>query len=92
MNLRKELVIAAAMFVFGVGILPALIFVVGITIVGPYEGESGLGSLYAAIIGGLADLQLPAWILLLGPYAVVQCLRLVFFRARPPVPVTTVTK
>jgi hypothetical protein len=92
MKARTELLIAASLLVFGVAVLPALIFVVGITVVGPYEGENGLGSLYAGIIDGLGRPEPAAWVLVLGPYVAVQCLRLAFFRRRSPAPVTPITK
>jgi hypothetical protein len=59
----------------GGGVLPALIYGVGITILGRYEGAS-LGRIYQVVLGGLAKGSVAAWIVFLGPYALYLLARL----------------
>ena len=73
---RREAMIAALLLGFGVVILPSLVYLVGIVIVEPYEGENGLATLYGSILSGLVKPELPAWLLVLGPYVVIQLVRL----------------
>ena len=88
---RKELVLFGGLFGFGLFLLPFVVYVVGVEIVGPYDGEGGafgfMTSILAALVGGAWG----AWILTLSPYFVVQLTRLalyVLWRRPPVTPVT----
>ena len=72
---KKELLAAALSFGFGLGVLPALIYLVGTVVVGTYEGDGGLAALYSELFRALGDTQAAAWLLVLSPYLVVQLLR-----------------
>lgn len=75
MDARKELTAAVVLLIFGVAVLPALIYLVGVIIIGPYEGDGGIGGLYGSLLRALGEPQAAAWLLILSPYAVVQLLR-----------------
>ncbi|HEY4444650.1 MAG TPA: hypothetical protein VGN30_10235 [Steroidobacteraceae bacterium] len=62
-----ELALAAFGLLFGVGIMPMLIFYVGAAALGRYEGAS-LGHLYHSLFQGLGEASIAAWVVLLGPY------------------------
>jgi hypothetical protein len=62
-----EIGIAAAGLLFGIGLLPVLIFYAGAATLGRYEGAS-LGALYASLFRGLAEASIASWVVFLGPY------------------------
>ena len=77
-TLRREIVIAAAVFAFGFFILPLAIYWVGRELIGAYSADPAAGALALAesIWADLLGLRLSAWALVLAPYGVVQLLRL----------------
>ena len=68
-RLRFELIFASIWLGVGLFLVPALIFWVGIAMLGPYgEGTgAGLGTFYADFFGDLATGEVRAWLLALGP-------------------------
>lgn len=62
-----ELALAALGLLFGVAIMPALIFCAGAATLGRYEGAS-LGHVYHTLYVGLGDASIASWVVLLGPY------------------------
>lgn len=84
-RLRFELVFASIWLGFGLFLLPALIYVVGILLLGPYGEGSGLGRFYADFFGDLVEPSGRAWALVLGPLVLISVLRLLFLDvgARP---------
>ena len=74
-NWQREIAIAAGLLAFGLLALPFAVYVVGQRMLGEY-GE-GLGSLALAesIWRDLLSLRLPAWILVLSPYLIIQLAR-----------------
>jgi hypothetical protein len=62
-----ELGLAALGLLFGVGIMPVLIFYAGIATLGRYDGAN-LGQLYRSLFVGLGQPSIAAWVVLLGPY------------------------
>jgi hypothetical protein len=74
-NWKRELTIAAAMLAFGLFVLPFAIYVVGQQLIGEYDPNAGVGSLYEQIWTDFLSLRAPAWILMLGPYVTVQLIR-----------------
>lgn len=87
-RLRFELIFASLGLAFGLFLLPALIFWVGMALLGPYgvgaSGEgAGLSTFYVDFYGDLSDGSGRAWIIALGPVILVYLLRAVFIGARP---------
>lgn len=74
-GVRGELLLALACLVVGGVLLPCLIFVVGHATLGAYAHGSML-ALLADFYGGLARASLPFWVVLLGPYVLIQAARL----------------
>jgi hypothetical protein len=81
-RLRFELIVASLLLAFGLFILPALIFWVGISMLGPYgnEGTAGLGTFYGDFFGDLATGSIRAWSLVVGPLVIISLVRLFFLR------------
>jgi hypothetical protein len=63
----RELWLSGIALLTGFAILPGLIFFVGATALGRYEGASAFG-IYRSVYGGLARGSMASWIVLLGPY------------------------
>ena len=84
---RRELTIALAAFGFGFLVLPFAIYWVGSRVLGEYAPGAGALDLVESIWADFLRFELPAWILVLGPYLLVQALRLLrrIWRARTPV-------
>ena len=60
---------------FGAVVLPFLVYVTGVTLLGPYSG-GGAGGFYAEFAADLARLRPAAWTLLLGPAVLILAWRL----------------
>jgi|SRR5688572_33280208 len=75
---RFELIFASAWFAVGLFLLPALIFTVGGTLLGPYGDDGGLGRFYGDFFADLAEPSVRAWTIALGPLVLISLLRLVF--------------
>jgi hypothetical protein len=91
-RLKKEIVLALALLAFGLVGLPAAIYIVGIELIGPYEGTTGAVGLGFDIWSALAGFRWTAWLLVLSPYLVVQFARLairILLRAQPAVNTVT---
>jgi hypothetical protein len=86
-RLRFELVFASICIAFGLFVLPALIYVVGILLLGPYGDGEGLGRFYADYFRDLAEPSARVWTLVLGPWVLLSLLRLLLVRRRPAPPV-----
>jgi hypothetical protein len=69
-----ELIVAALGLLFGVALMPALIFYAGVSALGRYEGAS-LGNLYASLFSGLREGSVASWVVFLGPYGLYLVLR-----------------
>jgi len=90
-TLRRELTIAAAMLGFGLFVLPFAIYIVGQQLIGEYDPNAGVGSLYEHIWTDFLALRAAAWILILGPYVsvlLIRGIRRVWRRKRAVIPVT----
>lgn len=79
-RILKEALLAVALLAFGLICLPALIYLVGQQIVGPYD--DGIFGLYQAIGDSLIAGNGFAWILVLSPYVSVLLLRFGFWLRR----------
>jgi hypothetical protein len=73
---KFELILAGALFCFGIALLPVAIFWVGQFVVGPYSNDFGLVGLVDSVWSGLGRGDIGAWLLVLSPYLVVQLARL----------------
>lgn len=73
-NTRFELLLLGGCLAFGLTVLPALVYFVGLGIFGDYAG-GGLGAFLADFHGELWRFSLVVWFLVLSPYCVVQSLR-----------------
>ena len=82
-RLRFELIFASLWLAFGLFVLPAIIYMVGTLLLGPYGENQGLGAFYADFFKDLVEPAGRAWILALGPLVVVSILRLVFLGKAP---------
>jgi hypothetical protein len=82
-RLRFELIFASLWLAFGLFVLPAIIYMVGTLLLGPYGENQGLGAFYADFFKDLVEPAGRAWILALGPLVVVFILRLVFLGRAP---------
>lgn len=70
----QQIAIAGLCLLAGLLLLPALIFMAGAALLGRYEGAS-LGHTYAAQFAGLGSGSTAAWIVVLGPYLLLQLYR-----------------
>ena len=77
-RLRFELIFASLWLAFGLFILPALIYTVGVMLLGPYGETQGMGSFYADFFGDLVEPSARVWTIALGPLVLVSGLRLLF--------------
>jgi hypothetical protein len=79
-RLRRELHWALAALGFGLIVLPAAIYIVGASLLGPYDATSGgaahIGSFYGDVFRDLATPTLAAWSIVLGPMVMIVLLRL----------------
>lgn len=73
-GLARELLLAGAALAAGLLLLPLLVWVTGALVLGPYRG--GPARLWLDYLALLGSGSLAAWVLLLGPYALLLCLRL----------------
>lgn len=72
---QREAAIAAGLLAFGVLALPFAIYVVGQRLLGDYADGAGPLLLAENIWLDLLALRLPAWLLVLSPYLLVQLAR-----------------
>jgi hypothetical protein len=82
-RLRFELIFASAWLAVGLFVMPAIIYMVGASLLGPYGENAGLGRFYADFFGDLAEPSVRAWSLALGPLALVSLVRLIFIGMGP---------
>lgn len=80
---RRELLVFACLVGFGLLVLPALVYAVGVVLLGEYRPGATVGSFYADLYAQLAAPEPWAWLLVLGPWLGIQWLRLLWlpFRA-----------
>ena len=82
MRLRSHLAWIIAALLFGAAVLPLLVYYTGTTTLGPYSGGGPLQFL-AAFYADVARLHSAAWLLLLGPAALVVVWRVLVAYAWP---------
>ncbi|HKE43981.1 MAG TPA: hypothetical protein VKB41_05530 [Steroidobacteraceae bacterium] len=74
-RLRRELWLLVAGLVVGFVLMPIAVYFVGVLTLGPYAA-GGLGSFIADYYRGLFHGWLPGWGVVVGPYLLVQLMRL----------------
>ena len=83
-RLRFELIFGSLWLAAGLFAMPALVYWVGASLLGPYADGAGIGTFYGNFFGDLASGSIRAWTLALGPLVLVYLLRLVFLRRPEP--------
>ncbi|NGX15402.1 hypothetical protein [Wenzhouxiangella sp. XN24] len=76
--LRREALLLAIFGGFGLFVLPALVFLVGQQLLGPYRPDGGMGTFYGDLYGHLASGSPWPWLLVTGPWLTIQLLRLLW--------------
>lgn len=71
----RELILFFGFLLFGILVLPVLVYLVGQFVFGAYEG-AGLGEFFSAVLGRLVAFDSYAWFLALSPYLCISILRL----------------
>ncbi len=80
---RKELILTGVCVGFGLIVLPALIYLVGVQLLGAYGGGPHIGSFYGDFFRNLIVGNGRTWFLVVGPYLLLLLLRLIFISWRP---------
>lgn len=80
---RREMLLFAVLAGLGLLLFPALVYGVGVLLLGEYRAGASAGAFYADLYAELAAPSPWAWLLVLGPWLGVQWLRLLWlpFRA-----------
>jgi hypothetical protein len=76
---RKELALAAIFIGLSLVVLPALIYGVGVQILGAYGGGPHIGSFYGDFFRNLIGGVFRTWFIVLAPYLFICVLRLIFW-------------
>jgi hypothetical protein len=79
-RLRFELIIGSVLLALGLFGVPAVVYLVGIKLLGPYGEGAGLGTFYVNFFADLASGTGRAWSLALGPLVAVSLVRLLFLK------------
>jgi hypothetical protein len=74
-TITRELILAAVFLLFGLLLLPLLVYVVGGLVFGPYAGD-GVGQFYGGLFAGLGDGDWAAWLLVVAPFLGISFLRI----------------
>lgn len=73
--LKTEAMLLIAFLFVGLVLLPVAVWFVGHVVFGAYEG-AGYAEFYGMLSGKIRSGDVGAWFLVLSPWLVVQCLRL----------------
>ena len=76
--LKKEAAVFLILLLIGLVLLPICIWVVGNAVFGAYEG-AGYADFFGTLSGKIRSGNPVAWFLVLSPWIVWQCLRLIAF-------------
>jgi hypothetical protein len=89
-RLRFELLFVSLWLAVGLFVVPALVYWVGSSELGPYGEKAGLSEFYGAYFADLASFTARTWLLALGPLILMSLVRLIYIgvpasrRAPPP--------
>jgi hypothetical protein len=84
-GIRFEIILGSILLAFGLFALPALIYLAGITLLGPYlENAQGnnIALFYKSFFADLAAPSARAWLIAVGPLLVIALFRLAFIAHR----------
>lgn len=76
--LKKEAAVFLVLLLIGLVLLPICIWVVGNAVFGAYDG-AGYSDFFGTLSGKIRSGNPVAWFLVLSPWIVWQCLRLIAF-------------
>lgn len=89
---KREAIYVAIAFVLGFLVLPALIYTVGILLLGPYAGGKSLWVFIGEFYNNLLHGTMRTWLIVLSPYLAFWVVRLsfrrTFFGGNPPAEAT----
>jgi hypothetical protein len=85
-GMRFEFILASVLLAVGLFGMPALIYGVGIAVLGPYGESAGLAKFYSDFFADMAEPSARTWALALGPLTLVTLLRAVFAGTQAPPP------
>lgn len=71
----REAGLAIVALGLGFGVMPALIFYVGSSVLGRYEGAA-IARMYDTVYRGLGSGSVAAWVVVLGPYGLYLIFRM----------------
>jgi hypothetical protein len=78
-RLRTELIIGSVWLAVGLFLVPAVVYLVGIKLLGPYGNNgAGMSTFYGAFFADLASGAPRTWILALGPLLMISIVRLLY--------------
>jgi hypothetical protein len=77
-SLKKEAALFAGLLFIGLVFLPVCIWFVGNAVFGAYDG-AGYSEFFGTLSGKIRAGNLVAWFLVLSPWLVWQCVRLIAF-------------
>jgi hypothetical protein len=77
---RKETWLALGCILFGLLVLPGLIYMVGVQLLAAYSGGPHIGSFYGDYFRNLTSGTGRTWLIVLSPYLFLMVLRGIFFR------------
>lgn len=83
-RMRFELIFASAWLAVGLFVVPALVYWVGLTLLGPYGEQAGMAAFYGAFFADLASLTARTWMLALGPLLLISVVRLIYVGVARP--------
>ncbi len=69
-----ELIVAGIGLLFGVILMPVLVFYAGAAALGRFDGAS-LGAQYLSLFQGLRESSIASWVVFLGPYGLYLLFR-----------------
>ena len=85
-RLRFELIMGSIWLAIGLFIVPAVTYLAGTRLLGPYGQKAGLSTFYGAFFADLASGAPRAWLLALGPLLLIGVVRLIFIGAGSKAP------
>lgn len=80
-RVRFELILGSIWLALGLFVVPALIYLVGSKLLGPYGENAGLSTFYGAFFADLASGAPRTWMLALGPLVLMSLVRVIFIGA-----------
>jgi len=84
-GIRFEIILGSILLAFGLFALPALVYLVGAALLGPYLENAPANSIALFYRNFFADLAAPsvrAWLMAVGPFLVIALFRLAFIAHR----------